>query len=110
MIDWNKPLQTKDGRKAELIREVKDEFYPYAVCIRYHPNLEIVVMVDKKGLIADEDFIIENVPEKPKTVWVNLYHGDYAKVYGQIFESKELADKEHYISKRIACVEIPWED
>jgi len=33
MVDWTKPIQTKDGRMAHLIREIHNPRYPMVVLI-----------------------------------------------------------------------------
>lgn len=40
MIDWNKPLQTKDGRKAEFVRKINNE----------SPFCYMVIITDKDGI------------------------------------------------------------
>lgn len=118
-LDWTKPIQTRDGKKARLVCSDLRSLQPYIVAIE-------TTMVDKPEYIGQhssdgrysEDNMecgrdIINVPEVPKPkkriqleYWVNLYKGGDGLYYVErLFASSDAADSSGY-SHRIKCVRI----
>jgi hypothetical protein len=97
-LDWNKPLQTRDGRKARLLGKLNgrpDSGY-------------LVAVADEHGvetLLIGEEVI--NVPQRIKReVWLNVYPdraSDNANV--SPWRTRELANRYSY-DNRIACVKV----
>lgn len=115
MLDINKPVQTRDGRKARII--CKD---------RINTDFSVVVLVDFEGSevvlaynhlgesqITEKhsgDLDLINVPEK-HVRYINLNEGD---VVGGTYKTKEDADewaRDHRVSRiRVELKEGQYDD
>lgn len=106
MIDFTKPVQTRDGRKVRILctdskrtqpvigviyEDWRDEIYIWSITGEFMPT---------KG--TGHDLI--NVPDRiEREVWLNIYPVDH--LYGILHQSKEAADRNANVL-RLACVKI----
>lgn len=109
-IDWNKPVQTKDGRKFFYVGRGPNPQYPI---VGYLDGWTCPGQWTEEGLCAaghagGTDLI--NVPEKHE-IWVNLYKSCQGKFYLGDFThvTKRDAD-DHASANRIACIRIEFEE
>ena len=105
MIDWNKPIETVDGRKARKIQTVKNELWN----IVFVPgeNFGDVFLINDEGCICGERTIlrirkpfIRNVRVK-REGWVNIY---------AVHETKEDAEKACADLSRKCARFVRWEE
>jgi hypothetical protein len=103
-FDPNKPYQTRDGRKADLIATFEHPHYKFLFQIKGAPH----PLLYTSGGAAFQDELescldLINIPEK-KTVefWVNVYPNSLI-----IHERKKQADIHAF--DRTACLHIVWE-
>lgn len=103
MIDWTKPIQTRDGRKAVLIAE---GVRVTLTCLRNQVRVDCGIrdsvyqvspvsgrLDERVGHEKNDDII--NVPEPPKTryVWLNVYEQqDGSLGTGYVYTSRKSAD------------------
>jgi hypothetical protein len=109
-VDWSKPLQTRDGRKARLLGVIKcdnsEASGTHVVASMLDDSAESVDIVFTNGRsyspAKDSDDDIINAPERIKReVWLNVYqHSEY---YG--YDSKDEAD-DCAMQTRVACVRV----
>ena len=112
-IDWTKPLQTRDGRKARVVATdiaTKDE-YTHAALVMDEDGDESLETYTKEGLwwvsggLQDKDLV--NAPEK-RSVWINAY--DNGKL-GYEFSSREEADATNKdIGRRTGILQVVFVD
>lgn len=92
MIDWNKPVRTKDGREVRVLctDRVTDSSYPVLALVKDGCGYEAAhsYTIEGKYRISGTESKndLENVPEV-KSIWVNVYPDD---VYG--YRSRKEAD------------------
>jgi hypothetical protein len=102
-VDWNKPIQTRDGQPARLVTVIKG-VYGHVVVV----NEGSVIKVTSAGLFQGEPYTdpldIINVPPKKRTgeAWLNVYPDDAA-----VHDTRALADTMAN-PNRIACVRVQW--
>ena len=95
MIDWSKPIQTKQGTPANLVcRCTNSESHPFVVSYVDAMSGEMeYVQVDEHGILPRCTLLsmVENVPVPTKKVWRNLYrHKDGHLFFGNFSsESKD---------------------
>jgi len=113
-FDPTKPVQTRDGRKAEILGTDFKSDYPIAAVVTHRCGTQTVNSYTRDGHYyanktpCSHDLI--NVPQKHKW-WLNAYEGsDRIPGAGGIFTSREAADKsaKRDFGKRIACIEIEF--
>ena len=104
-VDWSKPIQTRDGKKAELLKILKtNDPYPCIVAIEWKGNEEII-QVRKNGRYlgsnCEDELDIINVPQKGE-LWVNIYKRSIDEGYfcGVGHKTKEESEK---------CKEVPFD-
>ena len=51
MIDWTKPIQTKDGKKARLLGEINHPRFPMVVAIWWDDEQELVDTYKKDSTV-----------------------------------------------------------
>lgn len=74
-IDWNDPnLQTKDGRKAKLLKKLERLAYVplYAVLITSDKGFEEVCYYRENGYFGVNPECPSNLHNPPKEEWVNV--------------------------------------
>lgn len=84
MIDWTKPIRTKDGAEARLLGELKNVAHPMVVAVTYTNALgltyEVMQRYTSDGRFAEATFWsdhpmhLENVPEVTKR-YIMLFDG-----------------------------------
>jgi hypothetical protein len=104
-VDWSKPIQTRDGRKAEFLRELAGRDDPFAAAVMDKDGREAVLFyfADGRLLSLDESpSDIINTPERIKReVWLTLYRsGDIST------DETEEAAKANRDKDRVACVRV----
>ena len=111
MINWEKPIQTRDGRKARVVRtDVKSDHYSVICLVTQESGDEFVITCHHDGsrdtTFAGHEADIINAPEK-RTIegWVNVYESGHS---GDFHSTKEYADATSG-RKRIACVHVSGE-
>lgn len=76
-VDWTKPIQTRDGRKARLLGMLDNKIYTHAVAITDGAG-EFVTICADNGTYSDtaSRLDIVNIPPKPRQidVWVNYFY------------------------------------
>lgn len=77
MIDWNKPIQTRDGRPAKFLAKLERETCPYVFAVGEGNDQFIASCGDDGRVIAGDVSGIDpvNVPEEflSEPVYVNVY-------------------------------------
>ena len=90
VIDWNKPVQTKDGRKFHHLGRVPNARYPIAGYVEGEVTVEQWNEEGRyymDGMHSSELDLI-NVPEK-RGFWVNVWKGpDGAEFLSSFFTEK----------------------
>lgn len=109
-IDWNKPLQTRDGRKVRFVKELAGVgiAQPMAVIITEHDGREAIGTRSRNGnySIADREDARDliNVPERIKReVWANIYAHDVEAGFISKAQADSNADEN---AARLACVKV----
>ena len=121
-LDWSMPIQTRDGRKAELLCDDLRAPHSHAVKITDEDGDKWVGLYDESGATLwskNEPFII-NVPPQmvKKSGWVVLRknHEGEIKACRTVSPTKELAEQHAKFvwggldMNIIATVEIHWEE
>lgn len=99
-VDWTKPIQTRDGRKARYICEIKAPPYSRLVILDDESNTESPEPYRENGgyMKGGEESILDiiNSPPQPVTVemgeiWVNVYSPTRRDVFGHAYKSKQEA-------------------
>lgn len=109
-INWNKPLQTRDGDPVTIItREGRGK---YSV-MGYIGNDEYITYWRPDGRFFDEQVTdgcdIINVPEKQaqREVWYNVFKNTEGQLNtGFTYESREKADGSSVADNRVACIKV----
>lgn len=103
VLDFTKPLQTKDGRKVEILATDLSGLYPIIAKITENDGYKIVFCYTPEGNYlrgsspSHHDLI--QAPETRK-IWLNIY-----KEWHSSHDTKENADFSA-TSKRLACVSV----
>lgn len=109
MIDFNKPVQTRDGRKVRIL--CTDGQHPIFPIVGFIGDEADVYEWTRDGAYNDqsfrqEDVDIINVPERVER-WLNIYPGNV----GSINSSRKNADESVDSSaRRIGVIRITYED
>ena len=102
-IDWDKPVQTRNGHKVRVLcTDMKAEF-PVIVLIENEEG-ETLYSLDKDGRLwreKENELDIVNVPTTV-TRWVNVYPDEIGKPR----KSKQEANYVEHTKDRIACVPV----
>lgn len=108
-IDWDKPLQTRDGDPVTIItREGRGEFS----VIGYIGDGDETVIWLSDGRFYDDhesnDRDIINVPEKPmqKEVWFNVFKEEGTLRTGHRFYTRQEADDSPVSEDRVGCIKV----
>ena len=109
MVDWSKPIQTRDGRPARYLCEIKRKSLCTRLVAITTDGEEATMVVDMDGQTSGSwgwALNIINVPPKKLTgeFWVNIYPGNCS---AGCHESKAEADC-FAASNRIACKCVQW--
>ena len=109
MIDFNKPVQTRDGRKVRILCTDANSAFPVVGLIIDGGEFDTLETWDSTGCCyekrtADEDDLI-NVPERVER-WVNVYGHDL----GAVRSSRAEADKQSSSPGRSGVIRITYED
>ena len=102
-IDWTKPIQTKDGRKARVLCTDLKGHSPIVIAVSCldSPDEGVIVYCTEGGVYSRSTPII-NVPIK-HTGWLNVYKYDVSDIHF----SK--ADAEYSkTAGRVACIPITY--
>lgn len=110
VLDWDKPLQTRDGDTVTIItREGRGK---YSV-MGYIGDEDDTTHWLPDGRFFDEEDPdgrdIINVPEKPvqREVWYNVFKNTEGKLsIGSTYESRKAADDSGVADKRVACIKV----
>lgn len=121
-VDWDKPIQTRSGKKARFIGMRNHPTYPRVVAVTHYTDrhctnaYEHIDTYTEDGIAYKEQMQhpndIINVPER-HVLWLNCYSGAEGEVaHCYWHESREGAD--HWASsnrnRRIACIKIEFEE
>lgn len=110
MIDWNKPIKTRDGRPARVVCRDLKGVYPYIVAILSdNGNGEVPYTTRETGHQYAEGNSSQDVVSTPPpptkkvsfTGWLNLYPTGSVCVH----DSKQTADR-IASENRIACLQF----
>lgn len=115
MLDLNKPVQTRDGRKARIVCTDKKGRYRIIACIE-HPNLSGVedcytytlegICNESRGKI-DIDLI--NAPEK-YVMYINISTSEIGDSYiGGAYKTRRSADSSDS-ELRTECIRVEFEE
>lgn len=78
MIDFNRPLQTKEGNPVRIICTDRKHSYPVVALVFIVPDVETIVSYTKEGKVrldeGDSPLDLENVVETVSQ-WSNEYEG-----------------------------------
>ena len=104
-FDPTKPVQTRDGRKVELITTKGRE--PWVLVGYIDDGTQVVEWLKDGSRMQSHDIGIDliNVPEPAKVV--NRYLNVYKYGMSTTHESRQRAD-EHTGENRLACIHIRW--
>ena len=76
-VNWKEPIQTRDGCKAEFVKELKmDSTFSMLCIVEDHSGLDAVRYLSKQGKVhmgAQSRHDIINVPEEPKWFWMLVF-------------------------------------
>jgi hypothetical protein len=105
-VDWSKPLQTRDGRKARLLGVINARRRTHVVAITMLSGLEIESRHYPTGLKNEssancKDDIINTTERIKREVWLNVYESGGITPWAD----KDTADT-HALEGRIACVRV----
>lgn len=107
LLDVNKPIQTRDGRKARIIcTDKKGSDYPI-VALYERAGIELARVYTVYGNLLDgciNDIDIINIKET-KSLWVNIYAKNSYSC-----KTKDEADRYADHQNRIACVKVEYEE
>lgn len=106
-IDWNRPIQTRDGKPARFVCTRKAVMSKKRVVLIDHGNVEMVCYASEDGLTSTETLI--NVPQK-HVQWLNAHVNADGNVIACAHGCRESADKwaEITLQPRIACVRVEF--
>ena len=106
MIDWTKPIETRDGQPARVLcTDLKSAGYPVIVAYEIQPGGESIESTDLEGfkLTGQAKPFIRNVPEKGVR-YVNIYRQcDFSANHRSRLEADSVASPD-----RIACVRVEY--
>ena len=107
MIDWTKPIRTKDGRPARLLGTIKDRRYPKCVALLMIDDTEIVKIFTEAGNLysSGEPSVsdLKNVPVK-HVAYLNIYADGVASHL-----NRAVADAYAWPGlQRIACIRVEY--
>ena len=111
-VDWDKPIQTKDGRPARLLGMRNHPKFPRVIAVPAYggDGFERVDTCTEDGricgVIGPHFSDIVNAPQR-HVRWVNMY-ADVSSITG-LYTSREAADKGAF-GQRIACLRIEFEE
>lgn len=126
-IDVNKPVMTRDGRKARIIcsdrvfeSQVTSTAYPIVALVEVREGFEAVQAYDEYGRYLGRHRDVDdprktdllNVPMM-KTGWVNIYESDDDlswRVPGMVHSTYERARNGRVKAGYITTVSIRWEE
>ncbi len=99
-IDWNKPLQTRDGSEVTIITRDGRGKYPV---LYYIDNSHNICRATANGLYIENETHDADIINKPQkfTHWLNVY----PNTIGCGHDSRAEADKAA-TSARIACIKV----
>lgn len=104
-IDWSKPIQTKDGRKAELLKTLKNDVvkWPHVVYVD-GVNYDYITHAKDSGE-TNTSTELENAPERFSFErWVNVYPD--GRVYDFGGSTSRAAADRVADNSRIACIRV----
>lgn len=108
MIDFDKPVQTRDGRAVTVLTTLRaDTMYPVVALVE---DKDIVIYTDLGkihiGRDWDDDLDLVNVPVKhTREVWLNIYPGSTC-----VWAQETKGDADAYAGPgRIACIPVTIE-
>lgn len=112
-IDWNKPVQTKGGRKVRILcKDGPDSDFPV---VGFAGADEIVSYWTKSGKTCEEFSSLNDLSNVPKKheLFVNVWENQKGCIWYSIHPTKYGADK--YAAgfsriKRIACLHREFEE
>ena len=113
MIDWNKPIETVDGREAKFIKEIMTGCIVYV--LQQSGRRGDVFLVNDKGCRRDdrasdseqEKPFIRNAPVK-REGWVVKYKGKDRLWDGHIYSSEKSAVDNSPV--QAVVIRIQWEE
>jgi len=112
MFDPTKPVQARNGRKAEILKhDINNDVYKIAAVVTDRDGTQELESYDINGYYNPErgesisDLI--NIPEKIVR-YVNMNKNERG-IVGAAYETKRRADN-NSTSYRIACIRIEFED
>lgn len=115
-IDFTKPVQTRDGRKARVIcTDVNSKLQAVVAVIEVnanYPGEEIVVSYTSDGNFGmfETPLDLVNVPER-HSVWMNEYKKEKCHPFGGLSSTRSLCDDVCLTAtERTAVIEIVYED
>lgn len=107
MIDWTKPIQTRDGKPARFMGKLETHApFRFIVAVQLAPPDERLTFCDAAGdTYFRSELQIVNRPEPKRTgkFFVNVYQGYSAVGHA----TREFADF-NAGSERMACIEVNW--
>jgi hypothetical protein len=110
MIDWNKPLQTRDGRPARVICTDAKGRYPIVALVDDPRNGQLVVVRTTEGFL-DPAFPnhysdLVNVPpvRECREAWINTYEKSLGEC---VHPTRAEADAEA-TTARLACIHLTF--
>ena len=119
-LDWNKPLQTKEGEQARLLGIVNSSSprLTHIVAVKDAVDgTEYVFSYNKSGECFEDgehttELDLVNTPQK-HVLWLNCYSGTGGTVrHADWHDSREDAD--HWgaasCNRRIACIKVEFEE
>lgn len=73
-VDWTKPIQLRDGRKAEFVRRVREEYW----IVTEHGGLEVMMNYHRDGRMCrtsshEHPGDVINQPEEKLLGVINIY-------------------------------------
>ncbi len=112
MIDFNKPVQTRDGRKVRILCTDAKCGMPIVALVMANTGTEVPVAYYKDGAIFnstnDSGADLINVPEE-HTVWVNIQKAHKEGLepgLAILHKTRMIAD--NYAVNRIACIKVTY--
>jgi len=102
MIDWTKPVQTRDGRKVRVLcTDANNGEYPVIALVAHESRDTVVSYRTNGGSCIGRTSAVDaiNVPEQVHR-WINVCSDGHS-----LWTSRALAD-EYCTSKRIGVIEL----
>lgn len=109
MVDWNKPIQLRDGTPARLLGVLANHRRPRLVATVRDDGVEVAHQVREDGRCDYDLATVVNVPVT-RTVYLNVYDaGTDCMPICTVHATKALADSVNggYMPK-VACVELAY--